>query len=145
MSATFEERFWSKVNFRLLPDACWEWTASTDTSGYGLFGLASSRMRGAHRIAFELWNKIKPKGLVLHKCNNPLCVNPKHLYDGSRYQNNMDTLNSGKGPNKLTKEQALEIKEKAKTQTQTQLAKEYGVTQSNVSRIVNNKYTFFNT
>jgi len=71
---TLHERFWDKVN---LADkyGCWEWTASTDSAGYGVFGFQGHLIH-SHRFAWVLENGEIPEGLhILHQCDNPLCVN----------------------------------------------------------------------
>jgi len=87
---TIEERFWTKVNVRGLSD-CWEWTAYCNHFGYGMFHYNGGPKR-AHRVAWELTHGPIPKRMwVLHHCDNPLCVNPKHLYVGVR-QDNIDDM-----------------------------------------------------
>lgn len=79
--------FWNKVNVSNVPDACWEWVAHRNEDGYGTFqsGLA-------HRTAYLIEFGSIPDGLyVLHTCDNPGCVNPKHLFLGTQ-QDNMDDM-----------------------------------------------------
>jgi hypothetical protein len=84
-----EERFWSKVNIPSLY-ACWEWTASKQRRGYGRFKL-NSKPEKAHRIAWSLVNGKIPEGMcILHKCDNPPCVNPLHLFLGTHADNMKD-------------------------------------------------------
>ncbi|KKM00856.1 hypothetical protein LCGC14_1800190, partial [marine sediment metagenome] len=90
------KRFWAKVIKN--KNGCWEWKNATDTSGYGLF-WKNGKHHKAHRISWELHNGKIPKGLlVLHTCDNPLCVNPNHLWLGTNQdnQNDMYAKNRGK-------------------------------------------------
>jgi hypothetical protein len=97
-----EERFWDKVNrdgpipahmAHLGP--CWVWTAST-RGGYGSIGI-SGRMERSHRVSWELANGPIPAGLcVLHHCDNPLCVNPGHLFLGTKKDNAKDMYSKGR-------------------------------------------------
>src|SRR5690606_32428514 len=71
-------RFWGKVDVRG-PSECWPWKASTWPSGYGQFRM-DGRPTGAHRVAYAVTRGDIPAGLhVLHRCDNPPCVNPNHL------------------------------------------------------------------
>ncbi|MFY9341090.1 MAG: HNH endonuclease signature motif containing protein [Planctomycetota bacterium] len=71
-------RFWSNVAFAD-GDDCWLWQKSVQSAGYGAYGVRS-KVRLAHRIAFELANGPIPSGKVLdHLCRNPRCVRPDHL------------------------------------------------------------------
>lgn len=79
-----EGRFWAKV---IKTEGCWNWTATGDTSGYGIFG-AKSGTRAAHRIAYELLTGTIPDGAEIdHTCHNRRCVNPTHLRVVTRKQN----------------------------------------------------------
>jgi hypothetical protein len=80
-----EERFWAKVEKERGPSACWLWTASRDTKGYGHFGTGpkSESLVKAHRFSWELHIGPIPLGQRLfHLCGNHACVRPDHLYVG---------------------------------------------------------------
>jgi hypothetical protein len=90
---TAEAAFWSKVR---KSDGCWEWTSFRTPLGYG---RTTYRRRHAlaHRISYELSHGPIPDGLcVLHHCDNPPCVNPDHLYAGTKADNVRDMLDRGR-------------------------------------------------
>jgi hypothetical protein len=92
-----EERFWEKVR---KSDQCWEWIASKTRNGYGFFhrgGRVDRKPIRAHRLSWELHNGPIPDGLwVLHKCDNPCCVRPDHLFIGTRSDNMKDCAAKGR-------------------------------------------------
>lgn len=86
-------QFWSKVLINEEnPDGCWVWQGSLTRGGYGRF----SDVR-AHRTSFIECGGVltSEKPMVLHKCNNPPCVNPNHLYAGDVSDNCKDAKNAG--------------------------------------------------
>ena len=86
-------RFWSRT--RRQP-GCWAWNGTRTTRGYGFFWVAG-RYRQAHRIAYELTRGTVLPGLcVLHRCDNPACVNPAHLFLGTRGDNNANRHEKGR-------------------------------------------------
>ena len=97
-----EDRFWEKVDKSegLGPDGtCWEWRAYVHPSGYGQLGLgrAVDGVMHTHRISYLLEHGEIPKGmLVLHKCDNRLCVNPDHLWLGTHKDNTQDMIAKGR-------------------------------------------------
>ena len=93
----FEDRFWEKVDKRG-PDECWEWTASTNSKGYGRLSSGRGVYLKAHRTAFVLSCGPIPEDLnVLHTCDNPPCCNPKHLFLGTFKDNTHDMIRKGRG------------------------------------------------
>jgi hypothetical protein len=99
-------RFWSKVARCPHGDGCeqccWEWQASKKVKGYGQFYIRIEETnrysnRGAHRIAWSIHNGAVPDGMqVMHKCDNPPCVNPTHLQIGTHIDNMQDAINKGR-------------------------------------------------
>lgn len=89
-------RFWSKVNKSTEENGCWTWTGCKDGNGYGMFTLGGRPQR-AHRVAFEQWyGNIPPGQLACHRCDNPSCCNPEHLFLGSAGDNNRDRARKGR-------------------------------------------------
>ena len=75
---------------------CWEWTAARQPAGYGAFG-AQSRNYGAHRWQWERHNGPIPNGMmVMHRCDNPACVRPEHLFLGTQTDNMRDKMAKGR-------------------------------------------------
>lgn len=93
--ATLAERFWSKVH---KTEHCWIWTAGTDQQGYGRIGIGGRRepVERAHRVSWFLRHGTMPSLCVLHKCDNPPCVNPDHLFLGTRTDNAEDKVAKGR-------------------------------------------------
>lgn len=93
LSNSSQIRFWNKV---VRTRSCWLWTAAKNEKGYGVFGLGQETDK-AHRIAWRLINGLIPQGLfVLHRCDVPACVNPKHLFLGTNIDNVRDMIAKGR-------------------------------------------------
>lgn len=75
---------------------CWEWQGAKNNIGYG-FIRDGDKMRTTHRVAYEIYRGPIPEGMcVLHKCDNRKCVNPEHLWLGTRQDNADDMINKGR-------------------------------------------------
>ena len=121
-------------------DECWEWKARKNVKGYGQFKTDQGSMR-AHRYVWELFfGKIPKDQMVLHKCNNPSCVNPYHLYLGDAFDNAEDALRAGTHPgfqgrklNNSDVSQVIELLCLGKPQRK--IAKTFGVSLSTINSI----------
>lgn len=88
------EKFWGLVDIREITE-CWEWQGGKSGDyGHCRIGLGV-RATGAHRAAFEFFHGREPRGWVLHKCSNPGCMNPYHLYEGTGADNARDRAETG--------------------------------------------------
>lgn len=89
------ERIWDRKN--VTPSGCWEWTGACVTKGYGHITSGRGRQITVHRVAFELTNGPIPAGMfVLHRCDNPPCFNPEHLFLGTNLDNMRDAKSKGR-------------------------------------------------
>jgi hypothetical protein len=129
------ERFMSKVH--KAENGCWLWEAYCMKNGYGLF-RTPSRNELAHRVAYRLFNGALDARDVMHSCDNPSCVNPKHLALGTRKENMQDAkmkmrIRMGElhGRAKLTNEQVGFAK--IAPGTQQEIANLLGVSQGHIS------------
>lgn len=146
-----EKRFWLKVakgedNF------CWEWQGARLKSNYGWVSTPIGN-RAASRVAAYLsgiLSNLESSLCVLHRCDNPPCCNPAHLFTGTNADNVADRVAKGRtssrpshgqanGASKLTDAQTKQIRDmyKSENYSQSQLAKMFGVQQPHISRIVN--------
>lgn len=102
LNQTAIDRFWNKVAITADFEKCWVWQGSFRRRGYGRFAVTvetnKDKSFAAHRIAYYLHYKIDPIGsIILHKCDNPSCVNPRHLRIGTNEENTEDMMSKGRG------------------------------------------------
>jgi len=99
---TAKDRFWRKVDKEgpthpILKTHCWIWTGARIESNYGIFTDDSKNSTLVHRYSFELHKEKIPIGMcICHHCDNPPCVNPSHLFIGTRKDNNKDRDNKNR-------------------------------------------------
>ena len=143
------DKFWSMCEKR--ENSCWEWSKCLHKDGYGQLNYHRKYWL-AHRLAWALTNGEIPPGMcVCHKCDNPKCINPDHLFLGSHADNMNDMKKKGRrkginageanGRAKITQRIADEMRRKYKEggHTQMQLSAMYGLSQPTVSLILLNK------
>lgn len=137
-------RFWKKVD---KTTSCWNWVGFINKKGYGSIWYNGENMR-VHRFSYFIHFGEIPKDLnVCHSCDNPKCVNPKHLFIGTTQDNVDDKIKKGRGANgiksvgnaKLSVQDVINIREMCKTSAQYKVAQNFNITGSTISEIVNRK------
>ena len=143
-----EAAFWLQVERSV---DCWTWTGTCDKDGYGLFTITADghRYQRAHRYSYWLATQAHPGKLwVLHRCDNPPCVRPDHLFLGTAADNTADMMAKERNRHatgdrrpglKLSDGDVAEIRARwtAGGITQTALAREFGVSFQHISEICN--------
>lgn len=140
-----KQRFWAKVE---KTPTCWIWHGAQAGGGYGICTIGGKNY-SAHRLSWEWANgKPVPTGQVLlHKCDQPLCVNPEHLTPGTQQNNVSDRVNKGRsargkdnGRARLKKKDVKRIKSlRNKGWTESAIAKLFGVGRSTISNILHGR------
>lgn len=151
------ERFFSKVVRASDPEACWAWTGSKTAHGYGRLqsGGRGGRVLKAHRASWEIHHgPLTSEAHVCHRCDNPECTNPAHLFLGTHAENMRDASAKGRwvekgrgisrnagrlnGQARLSDDQIKTIRTLcASGATQRDVAAQFGVAKSYVSQVVN--------
>jgi hypothetical protein len=135
------------------PDECWLWTGALINSyGHGQFKWDEKNIQTAHAAAYELFVGRRHGLFVLHSCDTPGCINPKHLWLGTQQQNIEDMINKGrmgkhdnsgdKNPNtKLSNNQVRKIRDLYNTgkYSEKKLARKFDTKQGIINGIVNNR------
>ena len=154
---TLKDRFWAKASIPSA-DCCWEWQAATKGGKhpYGVIGIGrrGEGVARAHVLAYEWAFGPIPDGLnVCHKCDNPRCVNPEHLFLGTHGDNRRDCRNKGRSVDhprqegaanvnaKLTEDLVRYIRQYPSGQGSglLQLARDLGISYSTVKRVRSGK------
>jgi len=145
---TLKERLLSHITIDQ-KTGCWNWNRYRMPTGYGQIGTEGSKPEMTHRVSWKLFKGPIPDGLwVLHKCDNPACVNPDHLFLGTHTDNMKDCVKKGRfranimyGENhpkhKLTVESVLAIRKDARPQWR--IAKDYGVCEDTIYKVKNRR------
>jgi hypothetical protein len=140
-----EGRFWSRVD-KNTANGCWHFTGCLDKWGYGDLRYYGKHIQ-AHRLAWFLLRGDPGKMDVLHKCNNPTCCNPDHLYLGTDKDNSDDrrragTITAGERNHhaKITDDDVLEIrrtyKREGRRSNTSELANRYGLRRNTIHAII---------
>lgn len=139
-----EERFWSFVDKSGDGDSCWLWTGAKSDFGYGRIKI-DGKDTHANRLSWELhYGPIEGGLRCLHRCDNPPCVNPAHLFLGTNADNSADmvfkdrhTRGSRHPHAKLSENDVADIRRLFRDgEMRTSLARRYGVSISLVCKIV---------
>src|SRR5579859_1865874 len=142
------ERFWRYAERR---PGCWGWSGSLNSHGYGQLATSGhGHPMGAHRVSWEIhFGPIPPGMFVCHRCDNPPCTNPEHLFLATNAENTADKVAKGRQPRgermaqaKLTDEQVARIRERwanGQVKQQKDLCAEFGVSPAAISMILSDK------
>lgn len=138
---TIEDRFFSR--FKVSDSGCWLWIAHCDKDGYGILPGNHASIR-AHRFSFIHHHGPIDDGMVIcHKCDNPGCVNPDHLFAGTTKDNCHDMLSKGRDMmvgsknNKAKLSESDVVKIRDSNLSSESLAREFNVSKSTIKRIKN--------
>jgi len=129
-----ECRFWAYVD---KSGDCWIWTGYKTQTGYGKLCFNSNKVVTASRVSYELfYGPIQPGMLICHSCDNPSCVNPNHLWQGTHMENMMDMVEKGRQNAKLLPIDVYNIRKLWDSgYSQNEIIKIYDVSSSQISNI----------
>lgn len=133
------DRFWAKVK-KAGRNQCWVWTGATTNGGYGVIGDGRKKLIRASHLSYELHiGRLLPNQQVLHRCDNPPCVNPRHLFTGTPKTNAADKVAKGRcnSPRKLSDDDVSEILRRVSGgEKKIELAREFNITRGYVTMLV---------
>lgn len=138
------------LNNIILNKDCWEWKGTKNKKGYGQVKYNGGRFY-VHRLSYLIFiGDFYENKCVCHSCDNPSCINPKHLWLGTPKENTQDMIKKGRRfdnskdnhpLSKLTIKDVISIKKEYSIgdKTQKEIAKDFGVVHQTISAILNNK------
>lgn len=135
------DRFWPKVDRSGGPDSCWPFTGTKGKDGYGVFRM-DSRQITASRVALILSGiELLQGSIVCHKCDQPGCCNPNHLFAGSHGDNHADMVSKGRCRRKLSNDMIREARRlyASGDYSQQAIADMLGVSQAQIGCVVRRK------
>lgn len=133
---------WLSSRYKIMPNGCWEWTGRTNF-GYGMMKLDNKEISASRVTAFLYHGLIFGSGIhALHRCDNPPCINPDHIFLGTNLDNIKDRIAKGRSnpckgevspKSKLKEEQVREIRRRNSLgETFVSLAREFGIAPQNI-------------
>lgn len=153
------ERFFAKIDipYDNMLLGCWEWKGWKGKKGYGRINIKNKFYR-SNRFSYLIFHKKFPDNFSCHTCDNPGCVNPLHLFDGTAQENITDMMEKGRHKynsifknehpigsknlnSKLTEEQVKDIRSRdySKHGSRVKVAKEFNTTHTNIYKILERK------